>query len=67
MEQLTSKEVGYLSESMEFEKNEQEKFDRLAGGVQNAQLANTLRNLAQMHKNHFEQLKKYIPGATATH
>lgn len=67
MEQLTAKEVTYITECMEMAKNEQTKFSEAASKMQNPQMANTLSNLAQMHQSHFEMLKKYVANCGCTH
>jgi len=63
-QQLTAKEVTYITECMEMAKNEQTKFNQAASKVQNAQMANTLKNIAQMHQSHFELLKQHVPSGS---
>ncbi len=66
-QQLSSKEVSYITDCMEMAQKEQTKFNQSASKVQNQQLSNTLKNIAQMHQSHLELLKQHIPGSTTTH
>lgn len=60
MQNLTSKEVTYLSECLAMEYKEVQKFRQAASEAQNPQCKAVFENVAQMHQSHFDILKQHL-------
>ena len=62
--QLTTKELMYLTDFIDIEKKEVEKFQKAAHDATDAQCKAMFENLAQMHQNHFNMLQKHVTGGS---
>ena len=64
MQNLTSKELTYLTDCLAIEQKEVQKFMQAANNVQNPQCKTVLQNIAQMHQSHFDILKQHLTSST---
>jgi rubrerythrin len=63
-QQLSHKDVMYLTDHLEIEQQQIQKFNTAANEVGDAQCKRMFQDIANMHQRHFDTLKKHLSGQT---
>lgn len=66
MAQISQKELMYLEDFLSIEAQEVTKFQQASNNATDPQAKNLLKNIANMHQNHFDTLKSHL-DSQSTH